>query len=335
MNIKSILITGGTGSFGQHFIQYLLKKYKRIKRIVIFSRDELKQFEMQKIYPKKKYPQLRFFLGDVRDLTRLNKAVKNIDCIIHAAALKHVEASEYNAFEFIKTNIIGAQNIVDVAIENNIKKVIALSTDKAAAPINLYGATKLCSDKIFSSANNYAGDNKFKFSVVRYGNVMFSRGSVMPLFMKIKKSNLPFPITSKDMTRFNINLEDSVKMVIWALNNSQGGEIFVPKIPSYKITDLAKAIDPNREQTVIGIRPGEKIHEELITTSDSHMTYDLKKYYAILNPLNKKVMDYYNKKVKKKFPPNFSYNSLDNKDYLSVKQLKKLIDLEIKKKNFF
>lgn len=332
--MKSILITGGTGSFGQYFVSYLLKNYKKFKRIVIFSRDELKQFDMQKKYPKKKYPQLRFFLGDVRDITRLNKAVKNVDCIIHAAALKQVEASEYNAFEFIKTNIIGAQNIVDVAIENNIKKVIALSTDKAAAPINLYGATKLCSDKIFSSANNYAGDDSFRFSVVRYGNVMFSRGSVMPLFLKISKSNQPFPITSKEMTRFNITLDESVKMVIWALQNSQGGEIFVPKIPSYKLTDLAKAIDPNKKQKIIGLRPGEKIHEELITSSDSYMTYDLKKYYAILNPLNKKVKNYYEKKIKKKFPEGISYNSLNNNNYLNISQLKKLINLEIKKKNY-
>jgi UDP-N-acetylglucosamine 4,6-dehydratase len=328
MKNKSILITGGTGSFGKHFISYVSKKHKS-NRIVIYSRDELKQSEMMEQYPKKKFPHLRFFLGDVRDKDRLDRAVQNVDIIVHAAALKQVEASEYNSFEFIKTNIIGAQNIVEVAIKNKVKRIVALSTDKAAAPTNLYGATKLCSDKIFSSANNYSGKSSAIFSVVRYGNVMFSRGSVIPLFLKLNKSEKLFPITDKRMTRFNISLEESVDMVLWGILNAKGGEIFVPKIPSYRILDLAKAINPNKKFKIIGIRPGEKIHEELITSSDSQMTYDLGKYFAILNPANARVMKYYSSKKFKKFPYGESYNSENNNKFLSNLELKKILKKQI------
>ena len=268
MKNKSILITGGTGSFGKNFIKYIYKKHKNLKKIVVFSRDEWKQHELSnelKIEKKK----IRFFLGDVRDSNRLITALKGIDIVIHAAALKQVPAAEYNPLEFIKTNISGANNVIEAALKNNVKKVIALSTDKAAAPINLYGATKLCSDKLFSSANLYKGSGKTIFSIVRYGNVFNSRGSVVPLFLKMKKKNL-FPVTHENMTRFNITLTESVKMVEWAINHAKGGEIFVPKLKSYKILDLAKVINPKAKINIIGIRPGEKIHEQMITTDDSY-----------------------------------------------------------------
>ncbi len=322
-NNKSILITGGTGSFGQYFLSVLLKKYKKIKKIVIFSRDELKQFELENRIDQKFLKKIRFFVGDVRDKDRLITAFNNIDYVIHAAALKQVPKAEYNPNEYIKTNIQGSQNVIDAAIKNSVKKVIALSTDKAAAPINLYGATKLCADKLFSSANNIIGSKNIKFSVVRYGNVLGSRGSILPFLLKQKKQHY-FTITDENMTRFNITLKEASEMVLWAFQNCKGGEIFVPKIPSFKILDLAKAIDNRKKIIFIGIRPGEKIHEEMITVSDSYNTIDLgKKYFAILNSSNNKLTSLYykSKKVKK----NFSYNSGNNSKFLNIKDLKKLI----------
>ena len=320
---KSILITGGTGSFGTAFIKYLLNKYEEINKIVIFSRDELKQFDQNQAL-KKFNKKLRFFIGDVRDKSRLVEAFRNIDYVIHAAALKQVESSEYNPIETIKTNVIGAQNIIEAAISNKVKKVIALSTDKAVAPINLYGASKLCSDKLFISANSITGNLKIKFSVVRYGNVMGSRGSVIPVFLKQKQKG-KILITQKEMTRFNIMMDQSISMVDYAIKESVGGEIIIPKIPSYRIIDLAKAIAPNLKVKFIGIRPGEKIHEDLITTHESLNTYDIGKYYVILNS-NKNLINYYLKNKKaKKVKKLFSYNSENNPDFLSVNQLNKLI----------
>jgi len=330
---KSILITGGTGSFGKKFSSSLLNKFKNIKRLVIFSRDELKQFEMSNSEPFKSCKdKVRFFLGDVRDINRLKRALHGIDIVIHAAALKQVPAAEYNPMEFINTNIIGAQNVIEAAIDRNIKNVVALSTDKAASPINLYGATKLCSDKLFIAANYYAGISNYNFSVVRYGNVMGSRGSVIPTFLDIYNSNVNkkvFPITDERMTRFNITLDESVKTVLFALNNQQGGEIFVPKQKSYKITDVCKAIDKNRKFKIIGIRPGEKIDEEMISVHDGNNSVDIGNYYLIL-PTNEehttRILKHYKKKFRvKKMNKNFSYNSKNNNDYLSVKDLKKLI----------
>ena len=328
---KSILITGGTGSFGTSFLRFILSNYKNYKRVVIFSRDELKQFELSKKFPEKKYKNLRYFIGDVRDKNRLNMAFKNIDYVVHAAALKQVPTAEYNPFETIQTNIIGAQNIVEASLNNGVKKVIALSTDKAAAPVNLYGATKLCSDKLFIAANNIKGDKKISFSVVRYGNVMGSRGSVIPEFIRQSKLNNLVTVTDKRMTRFNISLTDSIEMVNWSLNNCIGGEILVPKLPSYKITDLVEAIAPKSKIKVIGIRPGEKIHEELITSSDSFQTYDIGKYYIILQNNHQKVLNYYNRKFKcKKVKEGFSYSSGTNSKFLKVSDIKKLILNNIK-----
>ncbi len=324
LNRKSVLITGGTGSFGKKFTEIILKRYPYIKRLVIFSRDELKQFEMAQNYPKEKFPQVRFFIGDVRDGSRLKRACENIDIIIHAAALKQVPAAEYNPDEFIKTNIGGAQNVIDAALSTEIKVVIALSSDKAAAPINLYGATKLVSDKLFIAANNIKGRRDLKFIIVRYGNVMGSRGSVMPYFIKTAKNGGVIPITHKDMTRFNISLEDAVEMVMWAIENSIGGEILVPKIPSYSIETVAKAIAPNARFEYIGMRPGEKLHEEMITDSDSYSTIDTGKYYAILPSGSDKTkyLDHYNAKEVK---PGFHYNSGENSEWLSVEEIRKLI----------
>ena len=267
------LITGGTGSFGKQFVKTLLEKYEP-GRVVVYSRDELKQFEMGQVFSDSTYPCMRYFIGDVRDQDRLRRALEGIDIVIHAAALKQVPAAEYNPFECIKTNVLGAQNVIEACLDSGVKKVVALSTDKAAAPINLYGATKLCSDKLFTAANNIRGHHDISFSVVRYGNVMGSRGSVIPFYLERKKTGV-LPITDQAMTRFNISLQEGVEMVLWALENAQGGEIFVPKIPSYRITDLAEAIGPKCEHPVIGIRPGEKIHEEMITASDSFNTVDL------------------------------------------------------------
>ena len=316
---KSILITGGTGSFGKAFCKEILSNYKDINRIIIYSRDEFKQFEMEKIFPMSKYKSIRYFLGDVRDQSRLSMAMEGIDIVIHAAALKQVDKAEYNPLEYIKTNIGGAQNIIESAIANNVSNIIALSTDKASSPINLYGATKLCSDKLFLSANNIKGKKKIKFSVVRYGNVMGSRGSVLPFFLKQKEI---LPITDIRMTRFNISLDKSVDMVIWALKNNLGGEIFVPKIASFKVIDLAKATNNKAKIKIIGIRPGEKIHEELISEYDGIKTVDLDKYYAILNNFTDQEINLYVKKTKgKKIKEGFTYNSFNNPRYLSVQEL--------------
>jgi len=325
LNNKSILITGGTGSFGSKFVSEALKKYKNIKRLIIFSRDELKQSEMEKIFFKKKYKCIRYFLGDVRDEARVDLATRNVDIIIHTAALKQVPATEYNPFECIKTNVLGAQNIINCAIKNKVSKVVALSTDKAVSPINLYGASKLCADKLFTSAQNFSGSNKTIFSVVRYGNVMNSRGSVIPLFIKQSKENL-LTITNKEMTRFNITLKDSVDLVFWALKNTLGGEIFVPKIPSYRVLDLARAIAPNAKIKFIGIRPGEKIHEELITANESINSLDLGNYYVILPTISEiSLNQYLKKKGGKKLSKDLSYNSGTSKNFLDVSEIKKFI----------
>lgn len=324
LNNKSVLITGGTGSFGKKFTETILKRYPDIKRLVIFSRDELKQFEMSQIYSRDKYKGIRYFIGDVRDKYRFKRACEGIDVIIHAAALKQVPAAEYNPEEFIKTNIGGAQSVIDAALETNVKVVVALSTDKAAAPINLYGATKLVSDKLFITANNIKGKRDLRFSVVRYGNVMGSRGSVIPFFINKAKNGEDLPITHFDMTRFNISLEDGVEMVMWAIENALGGEIFVPKIPSYKIETVAKAIAPNATLVDVGIRPGEKLHEEMITDSDSYNTIEFDKYYAILSTDAKKekYLKHFNAVEVEK---GFKYNSGTNSEWVSIEQMQELI----------
>ncbi len=318
-NNKSILITGGSGSFGNSYVKYLIKKYKKIKRLVIFSRDEFKQDEMRKNLSQKRYSFLRYYLGDIRDKERLRKALNGIDYVIHAAALKQVPKAEEDPDEFIKTNIYGAQNLIDSCLETGVKKVIALSTDKAASPINLYGATKLCSDKLFVAANNIKGKKKISFSIVRYGNVAGSRGSVIPYFKSLDQNSF-FPVTHKEMTRFWISLDESIKMVDWAFKNTKGGEIVVPVIKSFKVTDLVKAIKTNAKIKYIGIREGEKIHEDLITVSDSLNTYKKDKYY-IIYPNNKF------KKIKnlKKVEKNFNYNSGTNKNFMSISEIKKKI----------
>lgn len=324
MKYRSILITGGTGSFGNELVKKILNNKILPKRLVIFSRDELKQSQMKQKFPLEKYPMLRFFIGDVRDKERLKRAFSGIELVIHAAALKQVPAAEYNPIEFIKTNIMGASNVIEAAIDTGVNKVVALSTDKACAPINLYGATKLCSDKLIIAANNYAG-KKIKFSVVRYGNVMNSRGSVLPLFLKQKESGF-FTITDLNMTRFNITLEESVNFVIDVCSKSKGYEIFIPKIPSFKVTDLAKAIKKSNKLKVIGVRPGEKIHEEMITESDSQNVVELKNSYVICPSGEKKILNYYKNKYKGKISKKiFSYNSKDNPRYLGVSELKKLV----------
>ena len=328
-NVSKILITGGTGSFGKAFLEEVLKRYPAIDRIVIFSRDELKQWEMQQLYPKSKYPQIRFFIGDIRDRDRLSLALEQIDTVIHAAALKQVPAAEYNPIEFIKTNVIGAENLIRASLNGDVKRIVALSTDKAAAPINLYGASKLCSDKLFIAANNMKGSRDLKISVVRYGNVLGSRGSVVPFFLEQAKNGI-IPITHEEMTRFNITLQEGVNMVLNSLEKSIGGELFVPKIPSYRILDIAKAIAPKCELKKIGIRPGEKIHEEMITAADSCNTYDLGTNYVIL-PNN----EYTIKKFKennvsaKKVIEGFSYNSFNNEDYLTIQEIRSLIKKHI------
>jgi UDP-N-acetylglucosamine 4,6-dehydratase (inverting) len=325
LNNKSILITGGTGSFGKAFVKKVLKEWPNIKRLVIYSRDEQKQYQMALDYPHEQYPQVRFFIGDVRDFERLKRALKGINYIIHAAAMKHVPIAEYNPMECVKTNILGAENIINASLEESIEKVVALSTDKAAAPINLYGATKLASDKLFIAANNIKGGNPIKFSVVRYGNVMGSNGSVIPFFLNKRKEGV-LPITDAAMTRFNISLDDGVDMVLHALETAWGGELFVPKIPSYKIMDVAKAIGPNCKHEVVGIRPGEKIHEEMITASDSFSTYDLGKYYAILPQMHSwNLEDFIKHFNAKKVPQGFNYNSGENSEWLSVDEIRNLI----------
>ena len=324
-----ILITGGTGSFGKAFISRILRLYPDIRRIVVYSRDELKQWELQQLYPQSKFPQLRFFLGDVRDQDRLRRALEQVDTVIHAAALKQVPAAEYNPIEFINTNVLGAENVVQACLDTNVKRLVALSTDKAAAPINLYGATKLCSDKLFIAANNIKGLRDLRFSVVRYGNVMGSRGSVIPFFLKKAKSGV-LPITDPAMTRFNISLDEGVEMVLWSLQNGLGGELFVPKIPSYRITDVAEAIGPSCDKPITGIRPGEKIHEEMITASDSFNTIDLGAYYAIL-PSDGSVHQRYRDIGANVLPVDtgFSYNSGSNPYFLSVDQLRELIRVHV------
>lgn len=325
LNQRSVLITGGTGSFGKAFAKTLLTRYPDLKRLVIFSRDELKQFEMGQEFDSKKYPALRYFIGDIRDGDRLRRAMEGIDTVIHAAALKQVPAAEYNPFECIKTNILGAQNLIEACLDSSVRDVVALSTDKAAAPINLYGATKLCSDKLFTAANNIRGNRDLRFSVVRYGNVMGSRGSVIPFFMDRRKTGV-LPITDPEMTRFNISLQDGVEMVLWALENARGGEIFVPKIPSYRITDVAKAIGPECEHPVVGIRPGEKIHEEMITQSDSFNTVDLGRYFAILPSAGEYSPEAYAKAMGgKRVEPGFAYNSGTNDHFLTVEELRGLM----------
>lgn len=322
LNGKSILITGGTGSFGKKFVETVAKRFPGVKRLVVYSRDELKQFEMSQLYPEKDYPFMRFFIGDVRDGDRFRRACEGIDIIIHAAALKQVPAAEYNPMECIKTNIFGAENVIDAALDMGVKHVVALSTDKAAAPINLYGATKLCSDKLFVAANNFKGQREVRFSVVRYGNVIGSRGSVIPFFLSRRNDGV-LPITHEDMTRFNISLEDGVNLVFYALGNAWGGEIFVPRIPSYRILDVAKAIAPDARHEIVGIRPGEKLHEEMITETDAINTIEFKDYFVICPSMpiwqpadlaaafGGKMCDY-----------GFKYNSGTNPDFMTVDQIR-------------
>ncbi|MFN3315528.1 MAG: UDP-N-acetylglucosamine 4,6-dehydratase (inverting) [Raineya sp.] len=330
---QSILVTGGTGSFGKKFVSTVLQNFPDVKRVIVFSRDELKQFEMAQQFPSSKYPQIRFFIGDVRDKERLMRAFEGVDIVVHAAALKQVPTAEYNPFEAIKTNVIGAQNIIEASLDSGVKKLVALSTDKAAAPINLYGATKLCSDKLFIAANNMIGYHDIRFAVVRYGNVIGSRGSVVPFFLEKRKTGV-LPITHPEMTRFNISLQEGVDLVFFALENALGGEIFVPKIPSYKILDVAEAICPHCEKRIVGIRPGEKIHEEMITETDSLNTIELDKYYIIVpnypfvsfEETMKKYLSYYQAgRVKE----GFRYSSGQNTQWLSVEQIREQIRLHV------
>jgi UDP-N-acetylglucosamine 4,6-dehydratase len=325
LNNKKVLITGGTGSLGKALTAHILKNYPNIKKLVILSRDEQKQFQMAQEFSEKLFPQIRYLLGDVRDQERLVRAFQGIDIVIHAAAMKHVHLAEYNPDECIKTNIGGAQNVIHAALQTTVSNVVALSTDKACAPINLYGATKLTSDKLFVAANNIKGANPIKFSVVRYGNVMGSNGSVIPFFMK-KREEGKLPITDPSMTRFNISLQGGVDMVMHAIEHSWGGEIFIPKIASYKITDIAKAIGPDCEIEIIGIRPGEKIHEEMITSSDAFNTYDLGKYFTILPSVpNFNLKEFLKKFNAIKVPEGFNYDSGSNTEWETVESLRKLI----------
>ena len=328
LNNKVVLITGGTGSFGKKFVEVILRDYPQVKKIIIFSRGELKQYDLQQKYPRNQYPQLRFFIGDVRDYERVKMACEGVDVIIHAAAIKQVDTAEYNPDECIKTNVNGAQNVIIAALSCGVKDVVALSTDKACAPINLYGATKLTSDKLFTAANNIRGSKDIRFSVVRYGNVMGSRGSVIPFFIKKVKEGAEFlPITDMRMTRFNISLEEGVDMVMYALKHHLGGEIFIPKIPSYKISDVALAIAPNMPQKEIGIRPGEKLHEEMITTTDALDTIDLGKYYVIMpsvsfNHTREEYMKHHNADL---VPFGFHYSSDNNVDWETPETLREKI----------
>lgn len=325
LNNKSVLITGGTGSFGKKFIETILRNYHNVKRIIIYSRDELKQFELKQKYPEAKYPQLRFFIGDVRDGERLKRACEGIDVIIHAAAIKQVDTAEYNPDECIKTNILGAQNVINAALQTGVKHVVALSTDKACAPINLYGATKLTSDKLFIAANNISGSKNIKFSVVRYGNVMGSRGSVIPFFINKRNGGAKeIPITDMRMTRFNISLQAGVDLVMFAIGHHLGGEIFIPKIPSYHITDVAKAIAPDLPQIEVGIRPGEKLHEEMITMTDALNTIDLGNYYAILPSVSFRYQreEYLTHHQAIFVPQSFHYSSDQNTEWETVESLR-------------
>jgi len=322
LNDKVVLITGGTGSFGKKCTEIILKRYKP-RKLIIFSRDELKQFEMAQIFSSEEYPCIRYFIGDVRDKVRLNRAFQGVDYIIHTAALKQVPAAEYNPFEAVKTNIIGAQNIINVAIDQEVKKVIALSTDKAANPINLYGATKLCSDKLFVAGNAYVGRDKTRFSAVRYGNVVGSRGSVIPFFMK-KKITGVLPITDSRMTRFWITLEQGVDFVLSCLDKMVGGEIFVPKIPSMNIMDLAKAICPECKTEIVGIRPGEKLHEIMVPKDDARNTVEFEDYYVIKSPF-RNFGRRFNEQNCKPVPDDFEYNSGNNTQWLTIEQLQEMI----------
>ncbi|MBC8185067.1 UDP-N-acetylglucosamine 4,6-dehydratase (inverting) [candidate division KSB1 bacterium] len=327
LNNKTILITGGTGSFGKKFIETVLKNYKP-KKVIVYSRDELKQFDMQQTWPDNDNTPMRYFIGDVRDYHRLKRAMEGVDVVIHAAALKQVPTAEYNPFEAVKTNVFGGQNVIDASMAQGVKKVIALSTDKAAAPINLYGATKLTSDKLFIAANNYKGKHDIKFSVVRYGNVMGSRGSVIPFFIKQKESGV-LPITDERMTRFNITLQEGVDFVLQCLDKMWGGELFVPKIPSYRILDVAEAIAPEVKHEIVGIRPGEKLHEEMITQTDALNSVEFGNYYVILpsTPLweIEKFRNESNSSVGEMCEFGFSYNSGLNDDFLTVENIKTLI----------
>ena len=325
LNNKSILITGGTGSLGKALTNRIFSEFPNVKIVVIFSRDEQKQFLMAQEYSTDKFPAIRFFIGDVRDRERLIRAMNGIDYVIHAAAMKHVHLAEYNPSECVKTNVNGAENVIHACLETNVKRVVALSTDKACAPINLYGATKLTSDKLFVAANGIKGNRDIRFSVVRYGNVMGSNWSVIPFFIK-KRDEGFLPITDSNMTRFNISLSGGVDMVLHALEHAWGGEIFVPKIPSYKITDIAKAIAPNIEHREVGIRPGEKLHEAMITSSDSYNTYDLGKYYTILpTVLNWDLEEFIKTFGAQKVPEGFRYNSGENDEWETFESLRTLI----------
>ncbi len=326
LNGRSILVTGGTGSFGKMFVKTILEQYPQVRRLVVYSRDELKQFEMAQVFPHSRYPAIRYFIGDIRDGERFKRACENIEIIIHAAALKQVPAAEYNPMECIKTNVMGAQNVIEAALDCGVKQVVALSTDKAAAPINLYGATKLCSDKLFLAANRMKGERDLRFSVVRYGNVIGSRGAVIPGFLQKRHEGF-LPITHPEMTRFNISLEDGVKMVLYTLEHAWGGEILVPKIPSSRITDVATAVGPDCEQRIIGIRPGEKLHEEMITTSDSLNTVELDRYYAICpsGAFRYTPQDYAEAFGGQLVARGFRYNSGENQEWLSVEQIRQQI----------
>ncbi len=322
---KSILITGGTGSFGKAFVKKLLSDYSDIERIIVFSRDELKQFEMSQEFSPNQYPMMRYFIGDVRDFDRLKRACEGVDIIVHAAALKQVPAAEYNPMECIKTNVMGAENVINAALDAGVTDVVALSTDKAAAPINLYGATKLCSDKLFVAANNMRGKHDIRFSVVRYGNVIGSRGSVVPFFLEKRKEGV-LPVTHKDMTRFNISLVDGVALVLYAIENAMGGEIFVPKIPSYRILDVASAIGPNCKIEEVGIRPGEKLHEEMITMMDALSTVELENYYVICpNSFRWTIEEFIEKFKGRRVIEGFSYSSDSNVQWLSVDEIREQI----------
>ena len=322
---QSILITGGTGSFGKAFIDEIIKKNLGFKRIIVFSRDELKQWEMQNKYPENRYPELRFFLGDIRDFQRLKYAFEGVDVIVHAAALKQVPAAEYNPMEFVKTNVLGTENVIKACLETEVKIALALSTDKAAAPSNLYGATKLCADKLFVAANNIKGKRDIKFSVVRYGNVMGSRGSVIPLFLKNSKSGI-LEITNQNMTRFNITLNQGVETVLKALKNNIGGEILIPKLASYRVLDVAKAIAPKCIYKEIGIRPGEKIHEEMITSSDSFSCIDLEDYYCILPAGGNLINKYIEQGIRfRSVSEGFVYSSKNNQKFLTIEEIRDLI----------
>lgn len=330
----SILLTGGTGSFGKAFVRTVLARYPNLRRLVVFSRDELKQFEMAQEFPPARYPAIRYFIGDVRDERRVRRALEGIDVVVHAAALKQVPTAEYNPFECIKTNVLGAQNLIEACLDGGVHRVVALSTDKAAAPINLYGATKLCSDKLFVAANNIKGQRDIRFSVVRYGNVMGSRGSVIPFFLEKRKTG-SLPITDPAMTRFNITLQEGVDMVLWSIAHAWGGEILVPKIPSYRISDLAQAIAPGCPHPVVGVRPGEKLHEEMITSSDSYHTVDLGRYYAILPTGAEYTMDeYLAAHGGSRVAPGFCYNSGTNPHFLTVSELRELIAEHVEAESF-